>query len=858
VRWLIIALFLTCAACGGDSSSGSGGDTGEGGAGGGTNQTCEPGTLPDGAGCIEAGLRAWPCPPGEHDGANGCAAAGIAICGEGFDLDEAVGCAPRLPTTACTDGQMAIMGETLCRPVHPCAPGTWGDIVVGADTQHVDQAFVGVSDGSATNPWTTIQAAIDSAAPNAVVAIARGTYPEALNVDRPVTVWGVCPAEVEVTGVAAEPTITVAVAGEGATVRHVGITGPDGGVDADASVTLDGVWLHDTGFIGLVSLGSLQRSVRVVDSLFERSGSVAIGVSGVAFEIERSVVRDTQPNSEGGFGQGVLGGGDASSRGSFVATRSLFDGNTSVSIDLESTEAVLRDCVVQNTKPRADNQARGRAIEMTKRDDADGGELTLERVVLRDNRDAAMRLVDSSASMTDTAIVDTAPAQADDSGGYGVLVSSQDAPASIEIARSLIGDAHGYGVLGFDANVTLDATVIRDVRASPGDQSVGRGVMLDVSNPSPATLTITGSRLERLVDGGVLALGGDLVMTDVAVAEVSVNPVSGDRGYGVFAQASTAVGATIRAQATRVTVKDVGATGFAVIGGDATLADLHVADVRATQAISDDGYGVVFQQFPDGLPSAGTISHSLIERAHLAALLVAGAEITARSVVLRDTQPEAGALGRGLQMEVLPTVVLPTSALVQGSVIDTHPDGGIVNLGGALTVEDCAIRHIVPNNPGVFGGGIVSQRAPVSLTVPSANVVRSHVDDCDGFGIINVGGELVVTASLITNTTATSALWGDGIAVEHPAVQGAEPFATNAVIRDTTVEGSARGGITNFGAHVTLSGARLICNAFALNAEVNYDVEATFSDEGDNLCSCGDQTVPCKAASAMLAPPPAQ
>src|SRR6185436_10488706 len=112
-----------------------------------------------------------------------------------------VGCAADLPAT-CPPGSLAVPGDAACREIAPCGTGTWGDIPVEASTEHVDASYVGgASDGTSAKPWTTIQEAVDAAAPGAIVAVAAGSYAEDVRIDgKALRLWGVCPGEVEVVG----------------------------------------------------------------------------------------------------------------------------------------------------------------------------------------------------------------------------------------------------------------------------------------------------------------------------------------------------------------------------------------------------------------------------------------------------------------------------------------------------------------------------------------------------------------------------------------------------------------------------------------------------------------------------------
>src|SRR5262245_59224136 len=83
---------------------------------------CSPGEVScDHGGCQPAGLPCnMPCPPGELplDGGT-CQKAGVppSACAAGFMPDGNDGCEPILPVDPCFAGEMAVPGETACRPI---------------------------------------------------------------------------------------------------------------------------------------------------------------------------------------------------------------------------------------------------------------------------------------------------------------------------------------------------------------------------------------------------------------------------------------------------------------------------------------------------------------------------------------------------------------------------------------------------------------------------------------------------------------------------------------------------------------------------------------------------------------------
>jgi hypothetical protein len=250
------------------------------------------GSTPDGAAAVTppeqkisgkppegAGLGAWKCPPGEALLANGgCKPAGISPgeCSKGFEHDGIDGCKPILPASECPSGQLAIPGDTSCRPVAPCGNGKWGDITIGPDTEFVDATFVGVSDGSMDKPWSKIEDAVKDAAPGATVAIAAGRYPLKVAVNKPVTIWGKCPAEVELG--AANWVLQFNAGSSGSLLRGVAVTGKHATIKSapNGKITFDQIWVHDGDdaavniFRSTQATGAVEQTIR--RSLFERVG----------------------------------------------------------------------------------------------------------------------------------------------------------------------------------------------------------------------------------------------------------------------------------------------------------------------------------------------------------------------------------------------------------------------------------------------------------------------------------------------------------------------------------------------------------------------------------------------------------
>jgi hypothetical protein len=249
------------------------------------------------------------------DGDGGCVTPGVPPegCAEGF-VPKDFGCEPVLPDGPCPEGTLAVPGDTVCREVMPCPSGTYPDPAGTGEVRYVNpqsSCAAGMTDcGTKEKPWTAIQDAIDSAPAGAQIAIAAGQYDENLVIAKPLTLLGVCPDRVELRGQSmTEPAVQIESGADGASLRGLALRGPymGIGIQGAAEVTIDSLWVHDTGASGIVVLeGSF--GVSIEETLIENTHLAGIKVSGVNVAIERSVVRATSvaSSSHGPFGGVVL------------------------------------------------------------------------------------------------------------------------------------------------------------------------------------------------------------------------------------------------------------------------------------------------------------------------------------------------------------------------------------------------------------------------------------------------------------------------------------------------------------------------------------------------------------------------
>ncbi|HZO14789.1 MAG TPA: hypothetical protein VFB62_16055 [Polyangiaceae bacterium] len=572
--------------------------------------------------CIPAGLPPdMPCPPGEWQRDGACIPAGVPSdgCGEGFMHDGDRGCEPILPREPCAPGFMAVPGETSCREVSPCAPGTWGDIPVESNTEHVDASYPGMdSDGHPLRPWTTIQAAVDDAAAGAIIAVAQGTYLEDVTVSgKSVRLWGVCPERVALVGTVAA--LGVHGGADGTEVRSLAIRG-DIGVSLTGSldVLLERVWVDDTASRGVdVENDTGPTSLVLRASLLEQSREFGVFVLGADVTVDASVVRDTQPNAQGLFGRGL-----------------------NVITDARGTPATL----------------------------------SLEGSVVERSHDFAVFVFGSDVTVNASVIRDT---RSDAQGLFGRGVNLQMdpmavAPSTLVLQRSLVEQSREFGLYVAGSNATVEASVIRDTQASaPGLFGRGAHVERDAITGAPSTVLLRTSLLEQNRDFGVFARGSGMTM-EASVVRDTQPDMRGlfGRGLGVQPDPSTATPSTLVLRTSLLERNHD--LGLFVEGSDATV---ETSIVRATALDGQGRFGRgvnVRASSTTGRPSTLVLRASLIEQNHEAGVFVAGASASIESCIVRDTMANAMNLfGDGLM------VLSDELASARATLIATHVDRSV-------------------------------------------------------------------------------------------------------------------------------------------------------------------------------------
>ncbi|MFH2008952.1 MAG: right-handed parallel beta-helix repeat-containing protein, partial [bacterium] len=511
----------------------------------------------DGAGGCEPILPDHACPPGTMEmlGQTGCQPVGVTQCAAGFESDGEGGCDAILPPgpDPCPSGTIALLGHTTCQPLGDCGTGTWGNIVDDGTTVYVDQtADATGADGSLLAPFVTISAALTAVAPGGQIAVAAGDYTERLAPGAPVRLTGRCAELVTIRGrifvSTPRPPLTLLSSASGSTIRGVTLTGPGEGllISGAQQVVLSQVQVRDASAIGINLDSDAEADLqRVVVAGCAETGILS---SGSALRVEESVVRDTRPTrGTGRYGRGIeVMCSTSGVCGSLLVSASLVSGNRDVGILSSGHDSEVTASVVRDTLPEESSGAFGRGISAMCDSGSGGcGSLRVSSSVVSRNRGTGIIVFDVDTEVTGTVVRDTLADEITGGGGQGFYAScsTPGACVGLRISSSLVSGNRDTGIIVFGVNTEVTATVVRDTLARESTGEAGQGIWTQCSSAGVCGgLRVSSSLVSGNRDGGVVAFGVEVEVTDSVVRDTLPSQSARDLGQGIWAQcASTEV-----------------------------------------------------------------------------------------------------------------------------------------------------------------------------------------------------------------------------------------------------------------------------------------------------------------------------
>ena len=889
-RVVVAGLCVLLAGCGGDdrrSNPGGGGDTGDGGS---ADDGCPAGelTLGDGS-CRPAGLpEDWTAPGPSRAPTPGIPEGG---CGEGFTSDGLGGCDPILPGAPCAGLEMAIPGDTTCRPIATCGSAPWGDIPLGPNTVYVDQAFNGLADGSETNPYPTVVEAVAAAPDGASIAIAAGSYVGSIDVDgKSLAIWGRCPELVELVGNSPGWTIGF-VATSNASLHTLSVTGiAAGAIAIDAPGTLlDRIYVHDTPEPGIAVAGTGE--VVVADSLVEDTGIMGILSQGNV-SVERSEVRGT------GAVVNMLGVGAWPQQTEPIALRvetSHIHHTYEVGIVGSSASLEVETTVVTDTDERGGNPGWG--IVAT---DQDGGpaSLSLRQTVAARNRGSQVLLLGADATIDALTAEDALEPALGAAHGIEIfdgLHSGESSQATI--SQTVVRDVLLAGVRADASEVTIDGLLVQRVEPSSVAEFTGYGVLAQWSTTSSrgSDVTIDGSLIEQTRGSGLAFFSAQALVRDTVVRQVRHND-DGLLATGVFATIDQQSDVPSVVTVERAHVEDIQGLGALVVGSEMALTQtwIHHIERVPEQPADESGVGIAALAL-DSIPSTLSVEGCLVEDNDNRGILTVRSQVNIAGALVRNLPPgpddNGNGDGRGIELQL-------SSGTITQSEVSNVASVGLFAPSTELELLSVLVSGVVPSQDGEegFGLAVSSSGGPPG----TATATACRIENTSAAGMLVDGAMLVVDHTLVRDVNPVDGSFGRGLLAQFGAdvvatgsrfedlyevglhfiessgtidschVLGVAPAADDGLLGDgilgassgpiwilgTRIEKVSRAAISSFGSQLALGDNDLTCNDLPLNVEAYGGFSTELDDLGGNQCGC--QTAkPCKAVSTGLSPPEA-
>ncbi len=491
-----------------------------------------------------------PCPPGWREVPD-AEISGLVTC-DPFPEDGPEDCASH---------EAHFPGGPGCERVGaPCPAGDFAEDIPGdATVLYVMAGAPAGGTGSRDDPFATIAAAIEAAPPDAVVSISKGTFDEAVELTRTVTLWGACVEETVLSPSRPNETGAVVAVLDGAAVlRRLTLTGPR-----------VGIWDMSPGE-PLVIDSLVVRDVRVAGAYVEGGGVVS------AHDL---VIRDVAAGTGGSFGWGIAILEGAQLDLSRAVVQRTSEGG--ISVDGKGTLFAATDLAVSDTRGLPDGTF-GTGLQVIY-----GASANVERgIILRSVGDGILAAEPGSTlNATGLVVRETAARPSDGTLGYGLEVL---AGAQADLRQTTCDRNRSTGIRAHGGSLVAEDLVVRETLSSKGEAELGLG--LDVLEDGTAEITRGAFVRNRTI--GVRAMDGGLVLaTDVSVEATLANEVSGGAGFGLSANRGGSM------QVTRGAVGWNRSTGVLVSGEGSRVdgEDLSIHDTQSDDVERRFGYGIAIQ-----------------------------------------------------------------------------------------------------------------------------------------------------------------------------------------------------------------------------------------------------------------------
>ncbi len=433
-----------------------------------------------------------------------------------------------------------------------------------------------------------------------------------------------------------------------------------------------------------------------------------------------------------------------------------------------------------------------------------------------------------------------------DTGSRGLELDDYFGATSVTLRDSLVEHARGVAAFLWGSALTVEDSMMRDTATSLGE-ATGHAIVARLpASGAPTLLTVRGSYLTDNANIGIWVLGAQAVVEDTVIGGPTPQA---DRGINLYEDPATG----IRGQ---MTIRRTLIENMQLVALYAQAADLEVEHsvVRGTVSQAADGLfgrGVSIEDDQVNAQRASIVMRSsLIEGNQELGVMVSGADGTLSGIIVRDTAPQTFGqrLGRGIATEASFITGQRGNLTVLGSLIERNHEVGLFVSGSDALIDGTIVRFTAPNgdNP-ASGAGIAAQDQTPTGASAWLTVHGSLIHDNIRAGLVTNQVTVTITGTAIRDTALVpdSGHFGDGVSL----------IDSNADLRYTSIERSARAGCALWGSVARVEALALDCNVIDMAINETTPGTTKFDNAGCNVCGCANQVVPCKALTSTLSPP---
>lgn len=588
-----------------------------------------------GRGCVPI-LPPRECPPGTRSqvGSVECVAVGVTRCAAGFERAEGGwGCSPILTQGSCPQAERPRLGVRDCVPVASC------DAFPPPEATHFVRADYAAVELDKTH-FRTIGAAIAAAPSGATVAIDRGTYVESVDISKPVTLVGRCPAETLVSG-AGTATKGLLVRTRDVSLRGFTIDGFEYGMHVVGRLAMRDVIVRGSRRAGIFSA---QQATLELSNVVVEGGTMV-------------------PGTREAYGLLVQQGSTARVEDSVFADNEF---TNVAALDAGTSLRVSRSIIKSGRSSSSANALSSAGVGAVA---GKGATFDIEESAIVDNRENGVLLLESGATVSIRGSVVAGTRPSDSADGAGLFAFAGSA-----FAEETTFAENGRTDVALQGAAEAELTSVTIARAAGKAAPATEGAALVTEGRARATLRSVAALASRNLGLRIRGTGSASIVESL-VADTA--PVAGDIGGYALAVAPHSVLAMSRS-----TVRNATAASLLLDGGIAKLSEVLVTHTRSRAGSGGNAISV---------QTGGTVeverSAFVSNRSIAIGVISEGSRASVVDSTIMDTDSDdGGSFGMGVFVAGASASILRTTILSSKSV-------GVAFASGSGLLDDSVLAN---------------------------------------------------------------------------------------------------------------------------------------------------------------------